>query len=958
MEPFLKRVAEHIRSLEKDHNTRLCVVLPNRRAGLYLKQYLSEGRTKAFWAPEILSVEDFFFSLSGLDKADKLQLLIRFYDIYKKTSGENAEPFRTFMRWADPLLDDFNDLDFYRADTQAVFAYLRETKVLDQWNPEGFEPSLMQTDYLKFYASLHQMHQSFSEAILEDKMAWPGLAARKLGDALQKGEVHLQWDFVLFAGLNAVTPAEQTIIDHLSAIIPSDCLWDADSYYLNDKDQEAGWFLREQKKKAGANFRWESNELVGKAADVKIWGVPGKIGQAKKASSILRSWLRDGQMPDEKTAVVLADESLLLPVLNSIPEEICDINATMGLPLKHSPAFQLFLSWIKILEEAEALLHKEEAGRQNLNYRTRLVSEFLSHPWIGFLSDNPKKGQSAILKWATDLLRKQGQFFVSAEKLADTLSSQLNRQINWALLFPKTYTASGSIIKAALVLLEEFRSIFMEPVADKDIPSFEIESEHLFIINQVWMRLERLHTEFGIPEDINTLRILLERLVGSSRLPLSGEPLKGLQLMGVLETRTLDFDKLILLSVNEGNLPAGGHLNSFIPMDVRLNFGLPTSRERSAVFAYHFLRLLQHPVEIHLLYNTEVGKLGGGEKSRFLHQLQYELAVINPKFRIEEIRQGLMPETPATAPIRVDKSEMVLKRLDEIAAKGLSPTALDSYRKCSLQFYLSYVIKMKDNSEDPEKLGPKEMGDLVHLILQYLFKPYIGRALDIELLRQMRSSLKETAEHSFAELFPGRNPSQGKSLLLLHQASEMVHHYLGKEEQWQKGLPQQIPIIEGIEEMVRIAYPFQFKNGLEKKVFLHGKADRLDRIGDMLRIIDYKTGKVEDADLKLSGMDVLDTKKGAKAFQLLTYDLMFKLSATRAPEQMCIIGFRKLENGPMVLKYDDEEILSETTRDDFRAYLDGLLCSLFDPEIAFTQTEEESHCQYCDFARLCYRKEK
>ncbi|MBE0641678.1 MAG: hypothetical protein IH599_06555, partial [Bacteroidales bacterium] len=351
MEPFLARVATHLSSSPTFLGS-TCVVLPNRRAGLYLKRYLAQTRTAPFWAPEVMSIEDFIYRLHGTAKVDRLRLLMLFYRHYRGSMGESAEVFKSFIRWAEPLVDDFNDIDFYLVDPEGLFAYLSDARALERWSPDADELTELQSDYLKFYRSLADMHRGLKREVLEEGLSWPGLAAREVLSRLHAESFSLGWDKVVFAGLNALSPAEKGIIEELENRGLAETLWDADVYYLKDKNQEAGMFMRERWSGKDRHFRWAVDELGEKEADITITGVPGRIGQVRKAGDILHQWLTHGWPADEHTAVVLADESLLLPLLNSLPKEADPINVTMGLPLSLSPAFSFFNSWISILEDS------------------------------------------------------------------------------------------------------------------------------------------------------------------------------------------------------------------------------------------------------------------------------------------------------------------------------------------------------------------------------------------------------------------------------------------------------------------------------------------------------------------------------------------------------------------------------------------------------------------------------
>jgi hypothetical protein len=929
-----------------------CVVLPNRRAGLYLKKYLSAISKAPFWAPEVLSIEDFIFRLHSSVKIDRLRLLMLFYRQYLSAMGEGAEPFKSFIRWAEPLVDDFNDIDFYLVDPDALFSYLSDARALERWSPEGDSLTEMQSGYLRFYRSLAGMHQQLKREVLAEGLAWPGLAAREVLNALAADRLKPEWDKIVFAGLNALSPAEKGIIETLETYGQGETLWDADLYYLKNKEQEAGMFLRERWSENTERFHWAEEGLGTKAADVFITGVPGRIGQARKAGDILQGWLMEGKTLDEQTAVVLADETLLLPVLNSLPAEAEHVNVTMGLSLQHSPAWSFFDAWLEMLEDAIAMHSQRPVP--DMGYRMRLLINWFSHPWTSLLENREDEAHKGMLTWASEEIKRTGRVILRSAQLKQALRDQWGDDALWDLLFPAVPCSPGEALNATRGLLGLLRNRLSVESANDQVGGSTLDLEYLFSIHQVITRIESLRESFSQPEDIPTLRIVLKRIAASQRLPLSGEPLQGLQVMGVLETRALDFKRVIILSANEDILPAGKHTSTFIPLDIRRDFGLPSTQERTAVFAYHFWRLMQHPAEIHILYDTQEGKLGSGEPSRFLRQIEHEWQRRNPNLRIKYAQEGLMPVMAPVEPFVVDKTDAVMERLRAMADYGLSASALSDFRACSLRFYLKRILMLEEQTPDPEEIGANVPGTLVHNVLEAMFKPFVGKCPGPDDIRGMRAKVLENTHIAFQEEFSGREHTEGRNHLLYHQAVQLVRHFLDHEEVRVAQSPSP-PQIISLEDPVIVPYEFIMRQHHQNlRINLRGKSDRIEKVGEEKRIIDYKTGKVEASDLVFKDTEKVDGPKGDKIFQLMFYELIYRLKDPGLEPQMMILSLRGLSDGLLRLKGQNGE-WDDTDREHFRNYLDEMLARLFDPDVQFEPTEDTDHCRWCDFRPLCYR---
>jgi len=964
MQSFLQQVANHIKENYKDF-TRVCVVMPNRRAGLYLKKYLSEGLEKPVFAPDIFSVEDFFVKISNLNVIDPIALLFEFYEVHLRVEAENPQTFEEFMKWARVLLEEFNEVDAHLVDARQLFGYLNEVKAIEKWDPEGQQLTEREREYLAFYNSLFSYYSILKERLKQKNLAYQGMIWRKLAEE-QELFKELPWDKILFSGFNALTKSEEVIIENLKNSGKAETLWDADEYYIFDKQQEAGLFMRKFYEQQGdEKFKWLGNYIKSMGKDVKIIGVPKKVGQAKVAGRVIQEWIDKEKISSKKTdgntnpaledaALVLADENLLTPVLNSLPNDLGDFNVTMGFPLRQTNLFQLLIQVIKLYENADRFGKLDDDVVKGFYYFDLL--KLFQQAWFAYLIDTSD--------WVREI-KLSNRVFYSSVHIAQLFE---NYPIQGDDLFKKIFRQISPDPVAVTELISELLGTFRDQVIairQGNEATIDNELEHLYHFSKIIVRLKDLLETFDVVKNVKTLREIFTGIVTMSRIPFYGEPLKGMQVMGMLETRNLDFNKLILLSVNEGTLPSLGLGNSLIPYDIQREFGLPTFKEKNAVFAYHFYRLLQRATEVYLVYNTEANDLGGGEKSRFIQQIMHEIPDYNPRVTFSEsIESFATPRKNAAVPIVVEKSDHVFKKLIEKAKKGLSPTTINRYRKCALQFYLQDIVRLDENEEVEETLEARTMGIIVHDALEQLYKPFEGRQILANDISTIEKKLEDQLTDSFSEFYAQGEIRFGKNRLIFEVIRKFLLSYLAYE----KGALTVLET-EGKELYIKkleqkVEFLFQLPSG-SQKVKLQGTIDRLDELNGMIRIIDYKTGVVEPKDLTLADWeDFNDGSKLDKAFQVLMYAWLYqKFAKIENPEfETGAISTRKLSNGFVKFgvqpeRYGAKDSLVNTrVLDQFQLVLEQILEEMFDSQIPFAQTKDHTVCERCNFRVLCSRE--
>jgi hypothetical protein len=956
MQSFLEKTVQYLYKKYGDDISDLCIVLPNRRAGLFLKTHLSNNLKKTFWSPQILATEDFVALLSELQPADSTTLLFDLYETVKKCNSQNTETFDEFSKWGQILLSDFNEIDRYLIDAKQLFGNLKNIKELESWSLNTDEELTdFQKQYLVFWESLGTYYSDFVERSLKKKQAYQGLAYRIVAkDPVERAAKH-PWKKIIFAGFNALNLAEEIMIEKLVDADKAEIIWDTDSYYVNDPNQEAGRFIRKYneygrfKKIKERNIVFEETLLSNEKKTITIIGAAKNVAQAKVAGSLVTS-IEKEQGHLQNTALVLADENLLFPVLHSLPKGLEDINVTMGYPLKNTPVAGYFDIVFNLHENAK----KIAAGKENYSYYHTDLIKLLSHPYTAIaLADKELK---LSVKPIVQTIQGRNIVFAAISTLDKLFIDHPDEYTLLRPLFTHWKTAADGIACIQYLIEILKNGIIAQQDANAENKA-SLELEYLFAFTKIVKRIQVLMTDYPDSiDDVKTLRSIINQIVRASTLPFYGEPLMGLQVMGMLETRTLDFENVILLSCNEDILPSGKAVNSFIPFELKRHFGLPTYSDKDAIFAYHFYRLLQRATNIYLLYNTESDALGSGERSRFLTQLAYELPKINPNVTITEqlLSIPVKPESGGIG-IRIAKTDQILEKLQARADFGFSPSLLNKYRSCGVQFYFHGIAGLKEADEVAETIGADVLGNVIHSVLETLYKPFVGKNLKSEDVKNMKPQVEELTLKAFEEYYNRSEISFGKNLLTIKVALKFIANFLDAE-------------IASINAAAKNHEPYIIKSleqelGSElevngKVIKLKGKADRIDSVGRITRIVDYKTGLANNNELKFDDWDLIRTENGlSKSFQLLMYAYLYQRMNPAVTEniQSGIITFRELSAGLKSVKANGVEFLNKEILKEFEDQLQILLTEILDPSVDFVQTLDLDNCIYCSFKGVCNR---
>lgn len=952
MQPFLQKVSLHIIQNYGENLGGLSIVLPNKRAGLFLKKYLAVQSGKTTWSPKIFSIDEFMTEIAGVIIPEPLTLLFDLYAVYKNTEGTDAQPPEEFLGWGSVLLNDFNEIDSYCADAGQLFNYLNEIKAIETWNPDGRGLTDFQKQYLAFWRSLGKLYFGFRESLCQKKQAYQGLAYRLAADKIKNQTTEVSdknTQHLLFVGFNALTKAEEIVIRHFIGLGKAEILWDADRYYSENTNQEAGKFIRKNEtdpgffppaklspgKKENKEFRWKCDDLETSEKEIEVIGVPGNVLQAKVAGNILAALFNTADFSPEsanfqKTAVVLANESLLLPVLQSLPEKVKNVNITMGYPLKYSPLHDFWNSLFRLHENIVLFSEKRF-------FYYRDVVQVLSHPFLSFSEEF-----SALAVKSLAEIKQKNRIYFSAGEL-QKMAEESGRAEALKDILPLFSDWKNEPLAAIsnLIRFVKFR------ISEKNM-----EAEFLASYLEIFHQIQSLPELQNVIQDIRTLRIIFNLVAESCSVPFSGEPLMGLQVMGMLETRTLDFENVILLSANEEVLPSGKSQNSFIPLDVKKQFGLPTYSDRDAIFAYHFYRLMQRAKKVSVLFNNDISSssgMGGSEKSRFITQISEELQKKNPKINITE-KIFSFPAIPTKGQaLSIAKNESIIKRLDELAAKGFSPSAINTFLNCPLDFYFKYVIGIREENTVEETIDAATFGDLVHAALQDIYAPFAGNKVSAPDFEMRKNESAGIIRNAFLQKYSDRDINFGKNLLSLKVAEKFILSFLNNEITFLRHLASRGETMEilGLEKDMEAVIATHGRN-----IKFKGKADRIDRAGNTVRIIDYKTGTVDPAELKIESAEISGfSRLKPKAVQLLVYALLFRHPQPSSPKgnliSSGIVSIKKMSGGFMPLSISGIETIGQDQLVIFENELGKIIEKMYDLSIPFEHSADSKYCDFC-----------
>lgn len=957
MKPFLYQVASLFYEKWGAEVSRLAFVFPNRRTGLFFQKYLSEVADTPLFSPTILTINDLFIQLSGKQSADRISMLFTLYDIYIRQSG-STETFDEFLYWGEMLLNDFDDIDKYMANARMLFSNVTDLREIENdfdflsdeqiaairsfWSsfyPRGDTPN--QQQFLAVWQVLYDLYEEFRATMAAEGKGYEGMIFREVVESMERGESpDLPYEQIVFVGLNALSVSEERFLAQLQKREIADFYWDYVSDKVTDPDNKASYFVSRNLKSFPSSMKLPSEEKV--KTEIEVIGIPSGIGQAKHVYTLLSDWCKEAEMSSEealRTAVILPDEHLLIPVLNAIPEQIRRINVTMGYPLAGTPVASL-IEYILALQKNVRYIDR------NPLFYFRDVLPVLNHRYI--LSTSPEIISSLVKE-----ITENNKIYISHTELGKTPLLEI-------LFTPVTGVEAFSdyLIKVLEELNKVMSSLSDEEEEDATLRTNDLEQEFIFHYFTTVNRMKEVMKDARIEMKIDTFFRLLKRVTDTITIPFHGEPLSGLQIMGVLETRALDFDRLIILSMNEGIFPQRKAANSFIPYNLRRGFGLPTYEHQDSVWAYHFYRLIERASHVSLLYDTRSNGLQTGEVSRFVHQLHYHYEVpMRDKLVVYNVSSSKTP------PLAVPKREDIMRRLDAYrkgGSKAISASAINTYLDCPLKFYFSVVEGIREEEEVSETIESDVFGSILHKVMEELYKPFQGKMVTVDLLKAIRKDtalLTGAIARAFASEFFKTEVVRsltGQNYLI----GEMIRKYVEK-------------ILERDGKLTPFVYIESERkiNGLislsdHSEIRLKGFIDRVDEVLDAIRIIDYKSGSGTTTFSSIESLFNKEEKDRAKAvMQVFMYCWMYAHFTENKGKtiQPGIYYVRSLFSDPFdpSVYHRIERGKSEKV-EDFSGYaqafeegLRGCLDEIFNPEIPFTQTPTGKACSYCPFKGIC-----
>lgn len=923
---FLNKVADEIVAKNGINLSKLHIILPTNRACYFFRKALVENN-KLLWLPTISTLSDWVEKISGLKKIDILDEILVLHNIYLKSGrGESLDE---FLPLGKTLCNDFEELDMHAVQMDRFFRDLRNLASMKVYEP-ATELTSSQLDYLKFWERFEKLYTELRVSLLAEDKANSGMMFRVVAEKIKTISEGLNNFY--FIGFDGLTKAEEAIMKHLHSHNKAQVFWDTDAWYVKDAEREAGFFFRKYFETWKGNMPYCENQLLKKNANVEVISVARSVGQAKVAVELITNRLQLTDADAINTAIILPDEKLLQPLQYLLPSTLSSYNLTMGLPVSRSVSGEFILLLFKLHESAERIATR--TNKHKLYFKDAIA--LFQHPFFKMFTNENELYQTIEEIRAKNIVFIPRSFFEKKENL-------FNENILDSIYHSSDTTVYLEKVSSLVnLLIEKF----------KRTENKEIELEFLLkifdAVTAVSKPLLNLHIQ---PK---TIRALLSDEFKNNRVPFEGEPAKGLQIMGLMESRCLDFKNVIILSTNEGNIPSGKLTKSYIPHPLR-NELLFSHRQRDAKTAYLFYRLFHKAENIFLLYDTEGNRMGGGEKSRFILQLQYELAKQNSNFKIsEKVYSVSPPKVKAPQSIVVEKNEVIQKKITDNVIYGLSPSALSTYINCSLQYYFRYVAGLKEPDNIEENMESNTMGTAIHHVLEELYKENIGKEITaewVETIRKDSALITALLKEGFSEKFDEDTLLHGKNYLQFRLSLKMIYSFLANEKKRiNEGQKVKVVALEApLEATLQVS-------GLPVKI--KGISDRIELQNNVLTIVDFKSGKAKNVVLKSDEISTITNDPNLRVqFQLLVYAWTYLRmnSDLKQSIQSGIFWLQKTNNGFDNLTIQGNSLLNESTLFSFETELKKLLENLLNPDIPFVQTDDVKHCEYCPYNQICKR---
>lgn len=934
METFLSEVAQQLRKEHPQNLDKVIVVFNNRRSGLFLRRQFAQMEGASFFLPRIIGINELVSELGGLEIVPNEFLLFELFRIHQEIEGDERKfkTFEEFISFGEIMLSDFNEIDHYRADAKQLFYNLSDLKALEAWDVENGQLTPFQEKYLAFYKSLFKYYERLREQLEKQHKAYDGMAYRWVAEHIDTLAEKINCEKIYFVGFNALTTCEKSIIQRYEQLGKGQLITDGDAYYFDNDRQEAGYFLRKLNESFSNIGGYKEHFALGHK-DITITKCSENILQCKYAGQILAEQIKQNtDDPIEQTAVVLADEKLLLPTLNALPAEIKTANVTMGFPFTNTAVHSMALK----------LLSLHQRRHNNLFYHQD-IQDLLTDYCLSKLIDTEDCHSRLTVAMAAE------QVIYADRQTVKMLCEKIGGNADIVeFLFPEKILSPAEW----LTMMRQLIGLFYNAQA---LECNRKEQEALGCLLQIIEYFEDLEDRYQFDNSISVLTKIYTRLAQKRSVAFYGEPLHGLQVLGMLETRNLDFRRVILLSANEGILPSGKSANTLIPHNLKKANGLPTYHEKDAVYAYNFYRLLQRADEVHILINTESDGMGKGEPSRFVLQLQNELLTRYPQqitLRQEVLSSSNYSEQKPS-PDTAIKDEHVIQRLKQMAEQGFSPSALNQYRGCPMKFYYEYILSLRTVDDIDDDLEQNEVGSVIHKVLERAYPKANGTPVPVtqKILDDALNNLDNLLKEALADKYKFGRSRIGRNHFFESVAKSQLSRFLNDEKRrLEQG--ESLAII-GTEESVKQTIDIP-NNKSFKKANIGGIIDRIDKCNNQLRIIDYKTGHVDSKELSVDQAEPDLMAVPDKWFQVMTYAWIYHSSKKiQEPMQSGIFPLRNFKAGLMPVSWDGSNTISPEQMKSFETLLQQLIGDLLNPDIPFQARHSSNLCKVCPFAETC-----
>lgn len=871
---FITEVAQYILNREKENLPHVKIIVPGKRIGVFLQKALELKMDTSTFFPEIIGFQEWVESKSNYTVPHPIRLQIECYNAYVQVCKEEPEELHQFLRWSSMLLNDFNEIDKNLVDAEAILSNLKNFSKIDQWSDgltiTDVKQAKLSVSHQHFWEMASAIYWKLSENLAKKRWAYGGMFLRDIAENIKSYAKESEQVYII--GFNALSKAEEKIFDYYVTKKGAILLWDIDTDLFEDKAQETGYFLRKYYEKWASylpsDFEWKKPYFREKKKQIAISGANGVINQTELATTKLEDWVVNNQSVD-RSAVVLCDEKALVPFLNRLPESIPMVNVTMGYNLQNSPV----VSFVDVL--FEVLQNKDEL------YYLKSIEKLLHHPFLTFVkSDRFIKYCKRERIWREDYLEWK----------------HLLKQFNLEYLdfiFVKTVNTR--------VILDIGFKLIQYIYDSKILVNLVFESEYLYALHQVWHQCLDIEQEFkDLVKDPMVLKRFMEGVLKKETLDFIGNPIGGLQVMGMLETRLLDFDRLLFLGINEGVMPKGQTHDSLIPFELKQYHHMATFLEKDAIYAYHFFRLLQRSVDIHFIYDTNIEAPGAANKSRFVLQIEKEWQLARD-FKVDVNYEHFdINNKPVAFLESYNKTEVSRERLLKRAQKGISASFINEYFTCPVNFYRKRVLGLREEDTD-EVVSYAELGTVVHDSLETIYNQKLNQPLQLKDLLAYKKQVSDQVMYEFRKLGHDKFLSQAQNKIRIKVAEEFVQNMIDLDIKTLNKAKEFIIIENEKSCEVTLHIP-----GIKEAVKLIGFIDRIDKVDDTYRIVDYKTGSIKSVNMDVFFDDLLAdrSKDFTKQFQVMFYAYMvWKLNVfPTGMVQSGLISFRNFASGFQSLK--------------------------------------------------------